>query len=47
MATRRKAPSSKPKATSRPSPTRVMRAQVAPHVRTLSNGQPRLKRRTM
>lgn len=45
MAIRRKASSSKPKAISRPSLTRVMRAQVAPHVRTLSNGQPRPKRR--
>ena len=30
----------------RPSPVKVMRAQVAPHPRTLSNGQPRPKKRT-
>ena len=49
MTTRRGAsaskPVSRPKA-SRPAPTRVSRPQIAPHVKTLSNGQPRPKRRS-
>lgn len=33
------------KPVSRPAPTRTVRTAVAPHVRTMSNGQPRPKRR--
>lgn len=47
----KKSTSSRPKSggrsrVSRPSPTRVMRAQIAPHIKTLSNGQPRPRRRS-
>lgn len=38
------APKSAPKST-RPAPTKVVRAAVAPHIKTTSNGSPRPKRR--
>lgn len=31
---------------SRPKPTRIASAGIAPHVRTMSNGKPRPKRRS-
>ena len=45
MPAKRKQISAKPKAP-RQAPTKVMRAQIGPHVKTLSNGQPRPKRRS-
>lgn len=37
--------STKTKTVSRPKPTKVARLNVAPHVKTMSNGKPRPKKR--